>query len=618
MSLPGRNGAEDASIYMARSLKPSQDTTDKLVRRLRAMVLQLLPVEVSPAEIRRPTSRIISPQVVSAFMGAAGDFVETLPYALLRARGLFIHDANRNPADYGENLGRAVACEVLAKSVVHASPRDKLASIMSSRYKFTEDNAEHPVMSSALELAIDQNWFALWRGDIIQKDNGNDDIDYIPYSEIRSGSAWSHFDPSRLGVPKYQNIFRIIVWFIFLVIYSQAVKEPLKRLEKPQNVLDGWEIALYFMTLSFSIEAIVALLSILTVSEFWRLLHFATWRTLNLWNVISLVTDALLFSAFVLRVAGVNSSGEQSDYLRLTSFQVLSCAAPLIWIKLVTIFDGYKFIGTLEICVTRMLKESGIFFALLSVLSIGFFQGLYGLDAADGNADDVWELVNLLIQSLLQSPNFSKFGSPIGLMIYYLWTTVTVLILLNVLISLFSSAYSDIVQDAEAQYLAFFANKTISMIRAPDSYVYPAPFNLLEVILVAPFEFIPCLKLSSDTYAQLNRYVMGFIFFVPLSVIALHEAARETKRGSWMEHWFLGGENEQEPDSPQIRNPEVDDPGCPGKQISRVPFEELIKVFPNTQQSIDATILEEMESVKAQLSIIMNKLNNRQTSGFGL
>jgi hypothetical protein len=77
---------------------------------------------------------------------------------------------------------------------------------------------------------------------------------------------------------------------------------------------------------------------------------------------------------------------------------------------------------------------------------------------------------------------------------------------------------------------------------------------------------------------------MGFIFFIPLSVIALHEAARETKRGSWMEHWFLGNENEQEPDSPQIRNPEVDDPGCPGKQISRVPFEELIKVFPNTQQ----------------------------------
>jgi|SRR6266550_5973712 len=96
----------------------------ELVRRLRAMVLQLLPVEVPPVEIKTPTSRILSSQVVSAFIAAAGDFVETvgrvneqpsefisivlfqLPYALLRARGLFMRDANRNPADYGENLGR--------------------------------------------------------------------------------------------------------------------------------------------------------------------------------------------------------------------------------------------------------------------------------------------------------------------------------------------------------------------------------------------------------------------------------------------------------------------------------------------------------------------------------
>jgi hypothetical protein len=44
------------------------------------------------------------------------------------------------------------------------------------------------------------------------------------------------------------------------------------------------------------------------------------------------------------------------------------------------------------------------------------------------------------------------------------------------------------VDDAEAQYLAFFAAKTISMVRAPDSYVYPAPFNLIEVFLISPLE----------------------------------------------------------------------------------------------------------------------------------
>ena len=61
----------------------------------------------------------------------------------------------------------------------------------------------------------------------------------------------------------------------------------------------------------------------------------------------------------------------------------------------------------MQICVSRMLQESGIFFAvsplklcnrivnlttvimqLLSVLGIGFAQGLYALDAADGSTEE--------------------------------------------------------------------------------------------------------------------------------------------------------------------------------------------------------------------------------------
>jgi hypothetical protein len=56
----------------------------------------------------------------------------------------------------------------------------------------------------------------------------------------------------------------------------------------------------------------------------------------------------------------------------------------------------------MQICVSRMIKESGIFIGvrpsffmnpnsellqLLSVLAIGFAQGLYALDAADGSTE---------------------------------------------------------------------------------------------------------------------------------------------------------------------------------------------------------------------------------------
>ena len=58
----------------------------------------------------------------------------------------------------------------------------------------------------------------------------------------------------------------------------------------------------------------------------------------------------------------------------------------------------------MQICVARMLKESGFFFCvrmttsapcmmlisgvkLLALLGVGFLQGLYALDAADGQTD---------------------------------------------------------------------------------------------------------------------------------------------------------------------------------------------------------------------------------------
>jgi hypothetical protein len=48
------------------------------VKRLKALTTVLLPVEVDEQSINDPTSRIITPNVISAFSDAAGDFVEAV------------------------------------------------------------------------------------------------------------------------------------------------------------------------------------------------------------------------------------------------------------------------------------------------------------------------------------------------------------------------------------------------------------------------------------------------------------------------------------------------------------------------------------------------------------
>jgi len=253
-----------------------------------------------------------------------------------------------------------------------------------------------------------------------------------------------------------------------------------------------------------------------------------------------------------------------------------------------------------------MLRESGIFFALLSLLAVGFAQGLYALDVADGTSDEASTVIHLLIQSLLQAPDYEKFKpSPASLALYYLWNVVTAVILLNVLISLFSSAYSDIVEDAEAEFLTFFATKTIGLIRAPDEFVYPAPSNLVE-LFVAPFE----LCLTRQAYIELNRYVMLVLFFVPMALISFVEAVVDPNRNVWLRDWvhtaIASG------DTPDARDPKVIGKDAErGLVISKIPFTELIKEFPRTTMSAEATILSELGEKTDALNKRINTIEEK-------
>ena len=76
---------------------------------------------------------------------------------------------------------------------------------------------------------------------------------------------------------------------------------------------------------------------------------------------------------------------------------------------------------------------------------------------------------------------------------------------------------------------------------------------------------------------------MGFLFFIPLATIAVYESTFDSRKHRWMNNWFRG-DDEGAADFPEVRNPKVDDDAVPGQEISRVPFEELIKVFPQTTQ----------------------------------
>lgn len=88
-------------------------------------------------------------------------------------------------------------------------------------------------------------------------------------------------------------------------------------------------------------------------------------------------------------------------------------------------------------------------------------------------------------------------------------------VLLNILIALFNSAYEDITDNAVDEYMALFAQKTMQFVRAPDENVFIAPFNLIEMfLLILPFEW----WMPREKYQRLNDFVMG-VLYSPLLLI---------------------------------------------------------------------------------------------------
>ena len=156
-----------------------------------------------------------------------------------------------------------------------------------------------------------------------------------------------------------------------------------------------------------------------------------------------------------------------------------------------------------------MMLESIIFFALLVVVIVGFLQGFIGLDNADTVKEDTYFVLSAMTKAILGSPEFDgfeNFGHPFGLVLYYLFTFIVMVILLNILIALYGQAYSDITENAVDEYLALFAHKTLQFVRAPDENVFLPPFNLIEIFgLIIPFEW----WMSKERYSRLNDRVMA-------------------------------------------------------------------------------------------------------------
>lgn len=105
---------------------------------------------------------------------------------------------------------------------------------------------------------------------------------------------------------------------------------------------------------------------------------------------------------------------------------------------------------------------------------------------------------------------------------------------------------------------------------------------------------------------------MTLMFFPTLAIIALYESTLQSQKNKWVQNWFIGrDQTDGSSEDPQHQDPEVTGhDASEGLTISKVPFAELIKVFPNTHQSSEATVLKEVKELREVVELLLKKVDD--------
>lgn len=398
----------------------------KVALRLKYQIEQVIPCELEEAKITKANSPIITRRVIATAKSAGGKEHEAcVVYCLLVCYRWFKRQATFELWDTDLHCARATACEVLAKQLIESEEDQDylLQDLLLKRYSILI-NGEKTEPANAIERAVDLHALRvigssgyqkcityLWRGWLVQDDQYPSN--FIRWEGKPNTSFWDHFDPDRMRAPRYQNALQIFVSVLYLALYTVAINTI-----NSTGDLDVVEGILYLMTAGFIFDEI---------SKFWKVGRYY----IGFWNIFNSTLYALLCVSFVTRLVALGhpvgeNNGQRRKFNEL-SYNFLAFSAPMFWMRLLLYLDTFRFFGTMLVVLKVMMRESLIFFALLIIIMVGFLQAFIGMDQVDDNARVTKFIMQSMLNSVMQSPDFDgfdNFAPPFGIILYYIFTFV--------------------------------------------------------------------------------------------------------------------------------------------------------------------------------------------------
>lgn len=517
---------------------PSPRQVLRIALNLKYLIDTIIPFTISEDTLLCDSSPVLTEDVQKAALeGCGGDpgkklsaikYQSVVIFALLKVASWQIQRAEYELHDEAIYRCRALAAQQLAKLIIDKNEESDLQNLflrmLLRRYVINENDCDSDPLN-AIELAVDQHstivisssgfqrclrW--LWRGWIIQ-DRSNP-MQYVPENNVASNSFTLHFNPDRVRTPRYQNILELFFSVVYVVLYTIVVNGKWSKGVQP---VSGIEIIFYIYTFGFIADQ---------CTKFYKsgLVYFSFWNAFND-SMYIIITLSIIFR--LLSASSIPEDDTKVELWDKYSFRMMSCAAPLVWSRLLLYLESQRFVGVLLVVLKHMMQESIVFFFLLLLVMIGFLQGFLGLDSSDGERDITKPILTNLIITIMSSGSFDvfeKLAPPYAAILYYAYSFIVSVLLMNLLIAVYTNAYDQVVSNAANEYMALIAQKILRYSRTPDENVFVSPLNVIE-LAISPF-----VHLMSQTRRTQVTYVVMLVIYSPVLLITSVIETQEAKR----------------------------------------------------------------------------------------
>ncbi|KAJ5488517.1 hypothetical protein N7539_003407 [Penicillium diatomitis] len=310
----------------------------------------------------------------------------------------------------------------------------------------------------------------------------------------------SLFKLSRLRVPRYRQFLSTLSFAVLLGLF-------LAVLQQRSRQITSLEVVFWFWSAGFLLDEIVGF------NEQGFSLYL-----MSFWNVFDLGILLLLVCYYCLRIYGAFLTYPRNRQFANQAYDVLAANAVLLFPRLFSILDHYRYFSQLLIAFRIMASDLIAVFVLIVVACSGFFVAFLSFGSENSPNTVAYALFQMLMGFTPTAWAMWTEYNALGKTILTIFLFICHFVVVTILITVLTNSFMRIVQNADQEHQFLFAVNTISMVKSDALFSYVAPTNIIGWLLT-PLRYL----MPFTQFIRLNRTIIKITHLPVLFTICFYE-----------------------------------------------------------------------------------------------